>query len=506
MSTVSFFTPICYEYPKTFREYVQEEVENYFYLGGKRAYVISRKREDGSQSVVIRSQQQNKIARVIIGAVKIASYATIVLPLLALVAKVAFRAVNKFHLISSNTNSEKGQVAKLMEQFTAAWNDTTKSFDFPSDSFKCDRFVLHLAEHTKRFQKEGVNNEQHFGYIDKFDLDLSKNPRIYMRADLHGDLKSLVENIRSLQQEGLLDENFKCKQGVHLVFLGDYCDRGIYGTQILEMLMWLREENPEFVHLVRGNHEDVESNLAFGATDLNLMSVLKSEEATNALQRFYETMSLTTYFSVSQGSEGEKRDYIQCTHGLFELTMDPSPLLDTQDPKACLVVPKKRELSERVKKIADSDLALSQAAKRIQQLVVESRHIEEELTLYNWGDANQDYTRTYYLSDRSYSLSVADIQHYLDLSSDQHRVMMLFRGHEHAFQHLMHEDKLLVTTLPVGMDCPAYSNRFTQPDRAYIITPSKEMQNWRKRAILREKGQNTAFVTSSECALTSSEI
>ncbi len=59
MSTVSFFTPICYENPKTFMEYVQEEVENYFYLGGKRAYVISRKIEDGSQSVVIRSQNQD---------------------------------------------------------------------------------------------------------------------------------------------------------------------------------------------------------------------------------------------------------------------------------------------------------------------------------------------------------------------------------------------------------------------------------------------------------------
>jgi len=65
---------------------------------------------------------------------------------------------------------------------------------------------------------------------------------------------------------------------------------------------------------------------------------------------------------------------------------------------------------------------------------------------------------------------------------------MLFRGHQHRFQHLQHEEKVLVTTLPVGMDCPAYQNKYNQPDRSYIMTPAAKVQDWMKQAILREKG------------------
>lgn len=509
MNTLSFFTPVCYERPQTFREYVAVGIENYFYFGGKYAYVISKTMEGGTQTVVIKNLNQSKTRQVVLTAIKVVSYVTIALPLLAFALKVAFRAVYKFQVTSIDENpikvSSRGALADLMERFTAAWDDKTKLFDFPEDSFNRDSFVKHLIEYTNQFQKNCDTNQQCFGYIDKIDLDPSQNPKIYMRADLHGDLKSLIENIRCLKQEGLLDENFKCRQGVHLVFLGDYCDRGIYGTQILEILMRLREENPGSVHLIRGNHEDIESNVLFGVTDVNLLSVADNKETKAALQRFYETMSLTTYFSLSRGIKGGKREYIQCTHGLFELTMDPAPLLEDVNSRAWVPVPKKRELSERIKKIVDNNSPLFASAQRIQSLVNASQHLEEGMTMYNWADVNPDYTRTYYLGDRSYSLSAEDVYHYLNLSSEQHRVMMLFRGHEHQFQHLTHGDKVLVTTLPVGMDCPGYNDRFSQPDRAYIITPKSEGQKWSKRAILRNAGCSVTTVTE-EFDLTSNDI
>ena len=109
-------------------------------------------------------------------------------------------------------------VTQLMEKFTAAWKVETASFEFTDSPFDVREFTEKLTRHTKQFKREKVARENYFGYIEKFDLDPSLSPKIYVRADLHGDLKSLIENVRSLKEEGLLDGNFKCQPGVHLVF------------------------------------------------------------------------------------------------------------------------------------------------------------------------------------------------------------------------------------------------------------------------------------------------
>lgn len=495
MFSVGFFTPVRFQDPKTFNQRVQEGVDDYFYLGGKSAYIIPGNIIDSAQEVVIRNKDQNKIKQVILGVIKIISYMTVIIPLIMLVAKVVCRSSRQFHIVQYS-------VPNLMNQFTEAWNQDHNFFNLPFGFFNRQRFTCLLANHTEKFQKFGVNNEEHFGYIEKFDLDPEENPHLFMRADLHGDLKSLIENIRSLQAEGLLDRNFRCNPGVHLVFLGDYCDRGSYGTEILELLMGLREENPTQVHLIRGNHEDSEVNQNYAETDPNLLQILKNEEARADLDRFYETMPLSTYFSV----DGEEhREYVQCSHGLFELTMDPAPLLDEADSGDYVTVPKERILSERIRRIADSDGELAESARRIDQLIQQTEPLGDYLTAYNWADVSNKETKLGHLGARKYALSVRDIRHYLDLSSEQHRVMMIFRGHEHEFKHHMDEERVVVTTLPVGMDSP-YNLRYDQPDRAYIIRLSARMVDWTKRGILRMTGRTVSDSVTHEYPLISQEV
>jgi hypothetical protein len=142
---------------------------------------------------------------------------------------------------------------------------------------------------------------------------------------------------------------------------------------------------------------------------------------------------------------------------------------------------------------------LAKSAQRMDEIVANSKYLENYRTVYNWGDVQEGedslLERT---QGRRYAFSARDIRHYLDLSSDHHRVMMLFRGHQHGFQHLMDEGRVLTTTLPVGMDSPGYRDRFDQPDRAYIIKPAAQVADWQKRAILRAKLQpSTDEITPS---------
>lgn len=550
MHKVGFFTPIlCEGKPASS---TMEAVEDYFSFGNRAAYVIKGKIDNKDlQLVEIKTRTQSCRRKVLLGALKILSFMTVIIPLLMLCIKAGYRSSHPFYIVDKPTQNQQkvdqtaklqfqnqqvdqtvkqhlmspalepglnaalpitlklalfpnadSTAASLMVKFTNAWNKNTKKFDFAPNAFNLDRFTKLLSDHATVFTKKGINLTHHFGYIEKFDLDPSENPHIYMRADLHGDLKSLIENLRTLQEQNHLDANFRCKKGVHLVFLGDYCDRGAYGTQILEMLMRLREENPTQVHLIRGNHEYKAINYQLGFSDLELVEVLQDVAGATALEKFYETMSLTTYFSIETGGP---REYVQCTHGLFEPTMDPSPLLDQGKTGYFMPVPRMRKLTARVCKIAQAKNELAKSAQRIQEIFNESYKMEPHLTAYNWADVD-DKTILDGLGERWYRLNPRDVKHYLNLCSDEHRVRMIFRGHQHGFQHHMHKGKVIVTTLPVGMDCPAFKDRFNQTDRAYIIQPKNQVSEWRKRAILRQTGnEKTGYITLSNL-LTSSAV
>lgn len=237
-------------------------------------------------------------------------------------------------------------------------------------------------------------------------------------------------------------------------------------------------------------------------------------------------MTLTTYFSM----KGETREYVQCTHGLFEPTMDPAPLLDEKGSGDYLPVPRERKLSERILKILDTDPPEEREAKRIKisvetfyavkqnsDLVESAIRIKElseisqrfftNLTAYNWGDvANNEPSYYGPLEYRKFALCTQDIGYYHQLSSERHRVSMIFRGHQHKFRHLTTEGKVLVTTLPVGMDCGEFKDMYNQDDRAYILQLQPKVQDWTKRAILRKSGHNVTDKITDSFPVTSSEI
>ena len=78
-------------------------------------------------------------------------------------------------------------------------------------------------------------------------------------GDLHGDMESLV---RILEESNFL-RRANQKDGVTLVFLGDYGDRGAYSAEVYYIVLKLKLLFPHMVVLMRGNHEGPEDLLAY---------------------------------------------------------------------------------------------------------------------------------------------------------------------------------------------------------------------------------------------------
>jgi protein phosphatase len=78
-------------------------------------------------------------------------------------------------------------------------------------------------------------------------------------GDLHGDLESLVH---ILQRSNIIRkmEDF---QTTHLIFLGDYGDRGNFSPEVIQTVLKLKLLFPSQVVLMRGNHESPKDILAY---------------------------------------------------------------------------------------------------------------------------------------------------------------------------------------------------------------------------------------------------
>lgn len=404
---------------------------------------------------------------------------------------------------------------ELINKFNRHWNDDLKIYE--GISFNQFDFNELLQHHNKIFARSVTPND--FGFIEK--KDLQEETKIFVRADLHGDLKSLMENMITLQAKGLLDEKFKCLPNVQLVFLGDYEDRGNHTIEVLRLLITLRLENPQQVNLIRGNHENLKMNeCMYGRYDKHFKMFIggcyRLENRKN-LSEFYETLPLTVYMSQANGPEG--RQYIHFTHGLFELAFDPQELLNSPQSYHYCIVPKVIHISQRIKQIQAKlingtdyrqllvnmndkqerrQIKQKIAAKRIIKLIEQDNHLngQRDISTYYWGDmTEEEYS---YVGDpgaRQWGLTVKDVKHYLRLSSLDHRVKRIYRGHQHKIQYFVDSDRIIVTTLSVGMDSIYSKSLPYQPDTVHVLYTAPKVKDWQKQSYLRECGQTTQNVT-----------
>lgn len=77
-------------------------------------------------------------------------------------------------------------------------------------------------------------------------------------GDLHGHYRALERLLDALQKKcGIFRESSpdRLREGVHLIFTGDYIDRGRHALRIIDRLQRLAGQNPGQVITLLGNHE-----------------------------------------------------------------------------------------------------------------------------------------------------------------------------------------------------------------------------------------------------------
>lgn len=104
MSEVSFCTAVTYgNLPKSACQSLLEGVDSYFYLGGKKAQVITGEVKKGNQDVRWITEKPSLLST----CAKIISYAFIIIPLILFIAKILLRSSHHFRLIQENPSNPK---------------------------------------------------------------------------------------------------------------------------------------------------------------------------------------------------------------------------------------------------------------------------------------------------------------------------------------------------------------------------------------------------------------
>lgn len=105
MKKLGFFNAVTFnDQHKSGDSHLVEIVDSYFYLGGKKAYVVAGHTQQGREGVIMTKDSPPFLITVL----KVISYLTLSLPVVLLIAKVLLRSIHTFHIVDVQQKLEEG--------------------------------------------------------------------------------------------------------------------------------------------------------------------------------------------------------------------------------------------------------------------------------------------------------------------------------------------------------------------------------------------------------------
>ncbi len=181
-----------------------------------------------------------------------------------------------------------------------------------------------------------INKKKRFEGRVVFKPSIQDGGVLVLCGDIHGSIHALMRILRSMKKEGLIDNNFKLKPWVRLIFLGDYEDRGRYGVEVIYTLMHIKIQNEDNVDLLCGNHDGSDNNsenFGFKYEIIKKMRIAGADlEVIN--QQIYDALPVVGLCLV----KNDTRDRVFCCHGYIPLEEQESfkeALANTSDYFTC---------------------------------------------------------------------------------------------------------------------------------------------------------------------------
>ena len=260
-------------------------------------------------------------------------------------------------------------------------------------------------------------------------LEVPEGSEVFFHGDFHGDVQSFITALEWLNEQKYLKGFRIVRDNFYMVFLGDYTDRGLFGTEVLYTLMQLKLANPDRVFMARGNHEDIsliarygffhEGRAKFGAT----FDVAK-------IARAYDFFPVVIY--LTSGT-----NVIQCNHGGMEAGYDPRKLLEASGAQRFHLLGKlnQKDFLARNPQWPGGDKTGRELAMRAFQNFEPEDPVTPTVLGFMWNDFSVQADEPQFVLDpgRAYIFGQAAAQTILQSGSSTNRtVQAVFRAHQHA--------------------------------------------------------------------------
>jgi hypothetical protein len=269
---------------------------------------------------------------------------------------------------------------------------------------------------------------------------VNEGDMLYIHADLHGDVITLIGILDHLAEIGILNPDYTTKDGKKVCLLGDYTNRGVNDIETLSLVFLWKLLNPGSVFLQRGNHEYSHQQITY-SNDFEFF-----ERNRDLFTACFRALPVCSAF---QGERGA----LYAAHAGFAPTVNLGRCYMRKPiPKKPVVAPFILRRGDTIEK----QLAMKELLQLPPQFLIGR--------MTNWARGlilDSEIVRNYEVANGFGAM---------------------VRGHDDEFSEITFKGKVRCTTLPVATASGYFLQKgFQEKEQSLLIQVGRTMEDWTKR-------------------------